>query len=415
MRIFLILILILGMAIPAAADGWKMTLNSGPHVPATIFAIDKGEQQFMLFEHKSPLHLVKELPCTTGQALGDKLVRGDLRTPEGVYFLGPRIRRSLDWALYGDIAYSLNYPNPIDRIKGKTGSGIWLHGRGKTLVPRDTLGCIALTVPDIKSIGGDTRMGTPVVIGTDVEWGTGSSEEADAVADRVREWANDWQAQSERFFELYDANKFTLSDDESFSHFRKHKEGIFQRTPWIHVMVDGIRVLQGPDYWVTWFDQFYRSPALTQTVGKRLYWQKDASGQLTVVGREYTSPRKDLLPEYLQDKSDEAIRFVEQWATAWRNADMKAYAASYKKDAVSGSERGIASIKAYKKGLWEQKPPVKVDIDNIHVDLHPAGLRVRFLQKYEDASGYSDTGLKTLVLSPDSNSWKIVREDWRRR
>lgn len=415
MRTLLTFILIL-LAGTAYADGWKPRLTSGANVPSSIVAIDKGEQKLMLFERKSPLHMVRELPCTTGQAEGDKQVRGDLRTPEGVYFLGPRIRRSLNWELYGDIAYSLNYPNPIDRIKGKTGSGIWLHGRGKQLVPRDTLGCVALAVPDIKSIEGDSRRGTPVVIGADVEWDSEQeSIAAKEIAGLVQDWADAWQSRSERFFDMYDPEKFSKAESGDFDHFRAHKQNIFSSTPWIHVMLDGVKVMRGPDYWVTWFDQLYRSPALTQTVGKRLYWQKNAEGRWTVVGREYTRPVHDLTPEYLRIKGEEAKAFVERWAEAWRNADMDGYASAYTADAVSGSQRGLEQIKEYKKALWEQKPPVKVAVEDIGIDLHPAGLRVQFLQKYEDASGYSDVGVKTLVLAPVEDGWRIEREDWRRR
>ena len=84
--------------------------------------------------------------------------------------MGPKINRPLDWDLYGNIAYSLNYPNPIDRINGKTGGGIWLHGRGKTFVPRDTRGCVALKVPDMRDVAGEALYGTPVVIASGVEW-----------------------------------------------------------------------------------------------------------------------------------------------------------------------------------------------------------------------------------------------------
>lgn len=415
MRTLLTLIILLSAATTALADGWRPRIVANPEGPTSLLAIDKGDQRLLLLERKSPLKVVSELPCTTGQVLGDKQVRGDLRTPEGVYFLGPRIKRNLNWELYGDLAYSLNYPNPVDRLKGKTGSGIWLHGRGKQLVPRDTAGCVALTVPDLKTLNGDSRYGMPVVIGEDIEWDAHESEsEAPEMAELVREWARAWESRSEAFFELYDPKKFTKAEPGSFKGFRNHKESIFRSTPWIHVMVDGVKAMRGPDYWVTWFDQLYRSPVLTQTVGKRLYWQKNEQGEWTVVGREYIPASRDLVPDYLREKGSQAKDFVRRWADAWRSADAGRYAAMYDEDAVSGSHRGIERIVDYKKTLWEEKPPVKVALEKMDVDLHPSGLKVSFLQRYEDASGYSDVGMKTLVLSPAEKGWKIEREDWRR-
>ena len=97
-------------------------------------------------------------------------MEGDLRTPEGVYFVGHRINRKLDWDLYGNLAYSLNYPNPVDRIMGKTGGGIWIHGRGKEFLPRDTRGCVALKVPDMRDMASRIAYGMPVVIASDLSW-----------------------------------------------------------------------------------------------------------------------------------------------------------------------------------------------------------------------------------------------------
>ena len=146
------------------------TLTSHAYGPSRMVAVDKTAQTLIMLERLSPLREIGRFPCTTGQADGDKLVEGDLRTPEGVYFVGHRIKRKLEWGLYGDIAYELNYPNPVDRIKGKTGGGIWIHGRGKEFVPRDTQGCVALKVPDMRDVAREIAYGTPVVIADGLSW-----------------------------------------------------------------------------------------------------------------------------------------------------------------------------------------------------------------------------------------------------
>ena len=62
--------------------------------------------------------------CTTGQAQGDKQVRGDLKTPEGVYFVVRKRTERLDFEEYGGEAYILDYPNPpVGWLRGKTAIG----------------------------------------------------------------------------------------------------------------------------------------------------------------------------------------------------------------------------------------------------------------------------------------------------
>ena len=202
MRVAIIVLIILMTVNLAFAEGWAPVLSSHAYGPERIIAVDKQSQELIMLERKSPLHEVRRFPCTTGQSLGDKNEEGDLRTPEGVYFVGGRINRKLDWDLYGNIAYSLNYPNPIDRIKGKTGGGIWLHGRGKTFLPRDTLGCVALKVPDMENVATEAAFGTPVVIANNLDWSSepGESEvTALTLAKKLERWAVDWGIRTRRF------------------------------------------------------------------------------------------------------------------------------------------------------------------------------------------------------------------------
>ena len=111
-------------------------------VPGVVLVVDKSQQKLFVYDGEKR-GLLREIVCTTGQAKGDKLVEGDLRTPEGVYFIERRIENGLDFELYGGQALVLNFPNPVDKAAQKTGYGIWIHGRGRLIVPRDTRGCVA--------------------------------------------------------------------------------------------------------------------------------------------------------------------------------------------------------------------------------------------------------------------------------
>lgn len=147
----------------AQAEEWQASLyNEG--LPTHLVAVDKKRQTFMFFEKKSPLKLKYTYPCTTGQLPGDKQALNDLRTPEGIYFVEYKIASGLDFKEYGGIAYTLNYPNPVDRLRGKTGHGIWIHSKGFGIEPLSTRGCVAIGLKEIDEVGPQLTPGTAVVL-----------------------------------------------------------------------------------------------------------------------------------------------------------------------------------------------------------------------------------------------------------
>ncbi|MBI5519909.1 MAG: L,D-transpeptidase family protein [Desulfovibrio sp.] len=401
-------------ALAAGNGGWETHVSSQPTGPELFLGIDKDSQTFFMFSRKSPLEVLRKFACTTGQAQGDKTREGDMRTPEGVYFVEDKVPGKLDYALYGDRAVSLNFPNPVDRLKGKTGHGIWIHGRGKQLVSQDTRGCVALTAQDIKSLDGQLPSGTPVIIAKKLSWSKeqGNDPTAQQLAERVRQWASDWQNKRERFFDYFQPEKFSQTEGVPFSQFKSHKQGIFSRQPWIHVMVDNIRVIQGPDYFVTTFEQYYRTQDLISAVGKRFYWQKEKDGAWRIVGGEYTDASPTLETRYLTSKRAEVDKMLKGWMESWLAADIDKYMAFYADDATNGKQTSSKAIRDYKKALWVSKTPVRIAADKVEVSMHQKGLKVSFQQSYEDSSGLSDKGPKTLIITPKGDGWVIVSEIW---
>ena len=411
-----VLVLTLWLSSASAQDGWAPVISDHPYSPETLLAVDKHAQTFLLLTRQSPLRVVGSFPCTTGQAPGDKVVQGDLKTPEGIYFVGYRVPRGLDFELFGDIAYTLNYPNPVDQLKGKTGAGIWIHGRGKQLVPRDTRGCVALKNPDISSLEPVLTSGTPVVIASQLniqEQPGPDAQDAEDMAKLVQRWALDWQTKSDDFFRLYDPERFARTTGARFDGFVEHKRSIFAKQPWIQVMVGNIHAVPGPDYWVTWFDQYYRTPGMASTVGKRLYWMRADDGSWRIVGREYATASEDLEPKYVASKSDEARALVDAWREAWQAGNLDGYLAWYARDARQGERRGSTAIADYKRTIWQTKPPARVEIKDLDIRLSPDGLEASFVQEYQDATGYTDRGVKTLILAPEGDGWRIIDEQWR--
>ena len=277
----------------ARADNWQASIYD-EGLPRHLVAVDKQRQSFLFFEHKSPLKLKYTFPCTTGQVPGDKQVINDLRTPEGVYFVEYKIAGGLDFKEYGGIAYTLNYPNPVDKLRGKTGYGIWIHSKGYGIYPRDTKGCVAIGLKDIDTVGPSLRPGTAVVLAEHVDETTVPRPD-DGTARRLRllmqEWSRAWAARSSKMFEFYNPEAYTKAMPESFAAFRQNKERLFKILKFIKIFNKEIHVLQGPGYWVTWSEQLYTASNLSTEGVRRLYWQPDEQGHFRIVGMEWT-PRE---------------------------------------------------------------------------------------------------------------------------
>jgi murein L,D-transpeptidase YafK len=129
--------------------------------------VDKSTQRLTVWriEDGEP-RVVESFPCSTGENEGDKWVRGDMRTPEGVYFFCSVIDGRTLPPKYGLWAFTTDYPNFVDRRRGKNGDGIWLHGRDKPLGGRpDSNGCIALENSDLIKVSRYIRLqSTPLII-----------------------------------------------------------------------------------------------------------------------------------------------------------------------------------------------------------------------------------------------------------
>ena len=149
-------------------------------------AVDASRSRLYLFENQSaaqPDNL--SAPAPRFKLLGDfyisvglsgieKSVEGDKRTPLGVYYITSNLNPDNLPDLYGVGALPINYPNPLDVQRGKTGSGIWLHGTPReqfVRAPQASDGCVVLSNPDLEKLLATVQIRTtPVVIAPELQW-----------------------------------------------------------------------------------------------------------------------------------------------------------------------------------------------------------------------------------------------------
>ena len=148
-------------------------------------AVDASRSRLYLFENTAAgLKLVADYYISVGKSGIEKSAEGDLRTPLGVYFITSNLARKSLKNFYGSGALPINYPNVLDSKRGKTGSGIWLHGTPPnqfSRAPQATDGCVVLANPDLERIIRTVEVRTtPVVISQKLDWVRPQSTQAES-------------------------------------------------------------------------------------------------------------------------------------------------------------------------------------------------------------------------------------------
>ncbi|TSA17459.1 MAG: hypothetical protein D4R74_02640 [Betaproteobacteria bacterium] len=248
---------------------------------ASAIVVDAGRSRVYVYENAGGTpRLVQEFYSTLGKNGVNKLRRGDRRTPLGVYHVTARIPGSKLPDLYGWGAFPISYPNAWDRMSGRTGNGIWLHG-----VPADTYaraprasdGCVALANPDIAELAARVQVGiTPVIIADQIEWTTpeAARDERETFMRQLEAWRHDWESRDAGRYLAHYARKFR-SDGMDITAWSTHKRSVNAAKRWIKISLDNVSLLRSPGQealMVVTFDQDYRSSNLTQRTRKRQYW-----------------------------------------------------------------------------------------------------------------------------------------------
>jgi hypothetical protein len=185
-------------------------------------AVDVSRSRLYLFEvGPQGTRLVSDHYASIGKQGADKLVEGDQKTPLGVYFIADALDASALEDRFGSGALPLNYPSPVDRAQGRTGSGILLHGvpsNTYSRAPRATDGCVALANDDLKRLSAIIApRGVPVVIAQQLQWVP--AHEAQAQGQEFMQVLQQWQqarlhddaASLNRYYAAGDANLVPIS------------------------------------------------------------------------------------------------------------------------------------------------------------------------------------------------------------
>ena len=107
-----------------------------------VYANDRGRPRY-----------VTDFYISLGQNGVEKSREGDQKTPLGVYRILSLREKLPDF--YGPGAFPIDYPNDWDKMNGRKGHGIWLHGTPSATYARPpwaTDGCVVLTNDDLSKL-----------------------------------------------------------------------------------------------------------------------------------------------------------------------------------------------------------------------------------------------------------------------
>lgn len=382
-----------------------------------VVLVDKSLKRLYIARLKgNDMEVLEEFPILTGRVDGNKIKRGDEKTPEGVYYVlsyssgDELVKRYGDYALiYGAGSFPLNYPNMVDRIEKKTGGGIWLHGVKPDLDKTYTQGCVAMNNTHFNTLFKNIKVTTPTIIAEKLMYTDEYNYES--TKSKVEKAFNDfmtaWEKNNKQAFRDAVHTNFKTFGGTTKKAYTATKTNLMDIYPQKDIRNMNTKYfIKDEKYAVVDTEQFYCAPNLTTFTNKRYYFI-DENGTLKLISEEVRSKPVSSAP-FLDG---EIKAFVNNWASSWKSQDIDKYMENYDLTFKSGRENYL-KWKEKKSAIFAQNIPITLNISNIKWYYSKGVYTVEFMQEYSSGS-VKDKGIKTLKLSGCPAFFKIKSETWR--
>ena len=161
---------------------------------------------------------------------GDKLLEGDLKTPVGVYQLTRRFTPNDRYL--GPLAFSLSYPNLLDKLAKRNGGGIWIHGYpldGQRTDELKTRGCVAMQNDTLMKFDDVVDHKKTLAFIYEDKRPEASAKDIAVIISGLLGWKKTWsESDIENYLKFYDKN-FERYDGMSLEKFKSMKRAIFSK------------------------------------------------------------------------------------------------------------------------------------------------------------------------------------------
>jgi murein L,D-transpeptidase YafK len=305
-------IILLGMFV-CLPYSYAQNSESPKVMPAPLLQLDAFFTHHVLVAEKSThtLHLfasnegkpqlVKSYQMATGKKPGDKEVEGDYRTPEGIYnFIDFLTNKELlaqsgpQAVMYGAGAFVMDFPNPVDKILKKTGSGIWLHSTNdETRIDKglDSRGCVVTANNELIDVSKYLELNkTPIIVVQDLLYLNEKTYETQKndIKKMVDSWLTAWQKKDiAEYSKYYHPTEFTDSKGK-YAQYIAYKKAVFSNPGQPKIELNHISILQAKNYAVVAFTQNYKSATINDIGRKLLYLRQDETYAWKIVSEVWT-------------------------------------------------------------------------------------------------------------------------------
>jgi len=390
--------------------------------------VETNTQHLFLYKYDGKMYKeINRFKCSTGEAPGAKSSSGDKKTPEGVYFFIKEYKK-IDLApIYGTKAFPTDYPNILDRIAGRDGHSIWMHGTNKPLKDRDSNGCVALDNSNIDKLSNYITLNrTPMIIVDKISYVTDDSDKK--IAESISKFLFNWNKALQNgtyheYLNFYDHEYLPdISWWPEWNKLRKKKQ-TFATAFSIEIKRPVVSMHKG--IYVVLIDQIVRAAESDLPLGTKKFFIIERGNQLRIVGEEYLTisniqmsankkQGKILIAEFRKLKNKYAGKrnikdLINTWVKAWSAKDIKQYGNCYAKNFISQGGATLQNWLKYKKRLNKKYDFIQVSINNLVIKKDRNKIKAYFIQTYV-SSGYRSVSSKRLELLCEKGLWKIYRE-----
>ncbi|EHV0817573.1 murein L,D-transpeptidase [Campylobacter coli] len=225
--------------------------------------------------------------------MGDKQVEGDLKTPVGFYELGRKFNPGDPY--YGPFAFATTYPNLLDKVQGKTGGGIWIHGYpldGTRLDEFKTRGCIALFNENLEEFAKVVQDKKVFAMTEEKEKVRAKKEDIAALLADLFAWKLAWtDSDINTYLNFYDEKQFKRFDKMKFEQFASMKKSIFSRKEDKKIKFSDINISPYPNvenetmYRISFYEDYYTKNYQFKR-DKILYVKIDSKGKMKILAEQ---------------------------------------------------------------------------------------------------------------------------------
>ena len=214
---------------------------------SSLLIIDKAAKRMDVYKNsKEGIKFIMSQTVIVGKA-GDKVKEGDLKTPLGAYKIVKKFDPKANF--YGPFAYALSYPNMYDKLRGKDGYGIWIHGSpldGSARNPQSR-GCIVLKNDKIRKLDTIINPKSTISLVYEDKIRTTNKKEMSLILSQLFTWKNDWKNnKTSKYLDFYNQN-FMRFDGMRKKSFSKMKRSIFSRGEKKSIIFKNINISPSPN------------------------------------------------------------------------------------------------------------------------------------------------------------------------